>query len=111
MSEQIASELDDRTAQRLKLEALFQSRPLQEIEPDELKAITPHYQQRLSESRRRGMRIVNVPRYIMVNGRKKKQDGAYMLVTFTPLGRDAAEQIPRRWTETGAYQDEGFKLR
>lgn len=111
MSEQIASELDDRTAQRLKLEALFQSRPLQEIEPDELKAITPHYQQRLSESRRRGMRIVNVPRYILVNGRKKKQDGAYMLVTFTPLGRDARTFVPARAEETGPFQRDRFELK
>lgn len=73
--------------------------------------ITSHYQQRISESRRRGLRIRNVPRYIMVNGRKKKQDGAYMLVTFEPIGRDAGEDVPRRWTETGPYQDQDFRLK
>lgn len=89
MAEQVASEIADRAAQREQIEALFKSRPLEEIEPEELRKVTPHYQQRLSESRRRGMRIVNVPRYILVNGRKKKQDGAYMLLLFAPLGRDA----------------------
>lgn len=110
--ESLTTEIEDRAAQREQIEALFKSRPLEEIEPDELRNITPHYQQRISESRRLSkMRIVNVPRYILVNGRKKKQDGAYMLLMFEPIGRDAAEQIPRGWSETGAYQGEPFSLK
>jgi hypothetical protein len=107
----IATELDDRTAQREKIEALLLSQPMQTVEPDELRKITPHYQQRISESRRHGLRIENVPRFLaLADGTTKRLDGAYRWVPHKPLGRDAGTFVERRWSETGPYQEE-FRLK
>ncbi len=58
MSIEIEIEIEDRQAQAAKLEALFRSRPLQDIEAAELRLVTPHYQQRISCNLRKTMRIV-----------------------------------------------------
>ena len=107
----IAEEREARAAQCAKLADLFKSRPLAEIEPDELKAITPHYQQRISELRRKAkMRIVNVPRSLeMADGTKRKRDGAYMWTPHTPLGRDAGQPVPAPWNQDRPYAQE-FRL-
>ena len=112
MTYSVSTEIDDRAAQRAQIEALLTSRPLETVEPDELRKITPHYQQRISESRQRGLRIENVPRWLeLMDGTKKRRDGGYRFVPHEPLGRDAGEMTPRRWTDTGAYQDDGFRLK
>ena len=109
------STAEDIAAHRLhreQIEALLTSRPLETVEPDELRKITPHYQQRVSESRKHGLRIENVPRWLtLADGTKKRRDGAYRFVPYAKLGRDAAEFTPRRWTETGAHQDQEFRLK
>ncbi len=107
----IAEEREARAAQCAKLADLFRSRPLHEIEPDELKAITPHYQQRISELRRKQqMRIVNVPRSVTrSDGSKAKQDGAYRYENFEKLGRDAGQPVPAPWNQDRPYAQE-FRL-
>lgn len=111
MSDDIATALDTHRLHREQIEALLKSRPLETVEPEELRKITPHYQQRISESRRHGLRIENVPRWLeLTDGTKKRRDGAYRFVPFATLGRDANALVPRRWTETGAYQD-NFRLK
>ncbi len=109
----LPDELQDRRAQAAKLEALFRSRPLEDIEPDELLRITRHYHQRISLELRKGlkMRIVNVPRFIeQADGSKKRQDGAYRFEPYERLGRDAGEQILAPWNQDRPFADD-FKLR
>ncbi len=115
----IAEEREARAAQCAKLAELFKARPLAEIEPDELKLVTPHYQQRISELRRKQhMRIVNVPRSVDVmvrddGGRLKwkaqKRDGAYMFTPHEPLGRDAGQSVPAPWNQDRPWAPE-FRL-
>lgn len=73
---------------RAEIAALFKGRPLEDIQPGELAAITPHYQQRISECRRlESMRIVNVKQWIVLaDGSKKRLDGAYRYEPYEPLG-------------------------
>ncbi len=108
------STADDIAAHRLhreQIEALLTSRPLETVEPDELRKITPHYQQRLSESRKHGLRIENVPRWLeLTDGTKKRLDGGYKFIPYAKLGRDAAELVPREWNHDGPYQ-EPFRLK
>lgn len=82
----VAEDRDAKRAQRETIAALFNSRPLEEITPMELRKITPHYQQRISELRRQKdgpMRIVNVPQWVLrPDGSKAKQDGNYR---FEPI--------------------------
>ena len=107
----IAIELQAHRLHREQIEALLKSRPLETVEPDELKKITPHYQQRISESRRHGLRIENVPRWLeLADGTKKRLDGAYRYSPHPKLGRDAAERVPREWNHDGPYQ-EPFRLK
>ena len=102
----IAIELQAHRLHREQIEALLTSRPLETVEPDELRKISPHYQQRISESRRHGLRIENVPRWLeLSDGIKKRLDGGYQFVPFEPLGRDASKLVPRGWTNTGPYQE------
>ncbi len=107
----LPDELSARAAQCAKLADLFKSKPLAEIEPDELKAITPHYQQRISELRRKAqMRIVNVPRSMTrSDGTVAKQDGAYRYENFEKLGRDAGQPVPAPWNQDRPYAQE-FRL-
>ena len=112
MNESVATEKAAHRLHREQIEALLTSRPLDTVEPEELRKITPHYQQRISESRRHGLRIENVPRWlILADGTKKRRDGAYRFLPHPRLGRDAAESVPRRWTETGVHQDQEFRLK
>ena len=78
------------------LKALFESRPLTEIDAEELNALVgDNYQQRISELRGRGHNIRNVPRYRQTGTKKdgtpklKKITGGYMFHPFKQLGRDA----------------------
>jgi len=92
----VAQDREAKKAQRETIAALFNARPLAEITPLELRKITPHYQQRISELRRQKpepMRIVNVPQWMRrPDGSKAKQDGNYR---FEPipvnLGPSSAE--------------------
>lgn len=109
----VAQEVEDRRAQAAKLEALFRSRPLEDIEPDELLKITRHYQQRISIELRKGlkMRIVNVPRWIeLADGTRKRQDGCYRWEPNERLGRDSGTFVDRPWDATGPFVEE-FRLK
>ncbi len=108
----VAEELADRRAQAAKLEALFRSRPLEDIEPEELLKVTRHYQQRISIELRKWlkMRIVNVPRWIQqADGTRKRQDGCYRFEPFERLGRDAGVPTLAPWNQDRPFA-EGFKL-
>lgn len=111
----VAEERASRKAHRDAIAAILKASPLEDIEPDVLKAITPHYQQRISECRRDlKMVIQNQPRSRQdATGRKVKQDGAYMYrPTGEPLGADAS--VPdraREWpTVHGRPFEEPFRL-
>ncbi len=110
----IAQELEDRSAQCDKLEALFKSRPYEEISPAELSQITTHYQQRISNCRtKRGMTIQNVPRTRTdASGTVHKADGWYLYrPDGKPLGRSADEVIAAGWsTKHGRPFEEEFRL-
>lgn len=103
----VSQELDDRKAQRQKIAALFKSRPLEDITADELRTITPHYQQRISECRRlEQMKIVNVRVSItLADGSEKRLDGSYRYEPYERLGRDAGELVPRPWDATGPFTE------
>ncbi len=107
----VAEQVEDRTAQREKIAALFQAHPLMLIHAEQLRAITPHYQQRISELRwKHGMRIENIPISLtLANGRKKKLDGAYRYLTYEPLGRDAGTPTLAPWNQDRPFA-EPFKL-
>ncbi len=115
----LGNEIEDRAAQRAKIAALFQAHPLMMIHANDLKAITPHYQQRISELRRKhGMNIENVPqsvpdltkpRYRNGEPRRKKIDGAYRYLTYDRLGRDAGMPTLAPWNQDRPFA-EGFKL-
>ncbi len=86
----VAEDREAKKAQRQKIAALFLSRPLEEITPAELRRITPHYQQRISELRRQKpdpMLITNVPQSLeRADGSKQKLDGNYRLDLEKPQG-------------------------
>ena len=85
----VAEDREAKKAQREKIAALFTARPLEEITPLELRRITPHYQQRISELRRppSNLRIVNVPQWVLrPDGSKARQDGSYRLELQAPHG-------------------------
>lgn len=112
----VNQEKADRLFQRDQIAALFKARPLAEIEPVELKAITPHYQQRISECRRDlGMTVENVRRsYQDGVGRVKRLDGAYRYQPHgEALGDDPSVQMrPVEWpTEHGRPMQETFVLK
>lgn len=88
-------ELVDRQAQRDTLAALFRRRPLEPITPAELRAITPHYQQRISECRRQlGMTLKNVQQWRTDDdGVKHRIDGSYVFVA-APVPSEPPEQQP-----------------
>lgn len=111
----IQSEIETRKAHRDIIAALFKSRPLAEIEPAELRTITTHYQQRISECRRElGMVITNVARTgLDASGRAKKLDGAYRYQPHgDALGRDASQPTKViEWPTThGRPFQEDFRL-
>jgi hypothetical protein len=87
----LETELEDRAFHCQKIAELFRLHPLEDISADTLKEITPHYQQRISQIRRRfKMRIENRPQYLDSGpgGRQKRLDGSYRYLPYEPLGRD-----------------------
>lgn len=111
----VSHEKADRLFQRDQIAALFKQHPLEDIEPAILRAITPHYQQRISECRRDlGMTLQNRPRTCQdVAGRVKRLDGAYRYLPDGPLlGRDAGTLMAEGWpTAHGRPFREEFRLR
>ena len=101
----LSEELSDREMHRQQIADLLTAQPWQDVPAETLKAITPHYQQRISECRRKpySLRIVNVPCYLEdAKGRKKRLDGAYRFEPQEPHGRDATQPIQDRWPVDGA---------
>lgn len=111
----IAQECEDRTAQCEKIAALFKSRPYEEISPEELRVITPHYQQRISNCRSKmGMTIQNIPKSRQdAAGVVHKADGWYRwLPDGPPLGRAADTVIAAGWsTKHGRPFEQPFELK
>jgi len=112
----VAEEREARKAHRDAIAAILKASPLEDVEPDVLRAITPHYQQRISECRRQlGMTIQNRPRSRQdATGRKVKQDGAYRwLPAGEPLGADASvTDRAREWpTVHGRPFEQPFALK
>jgi len=113
------TEIEDRAAQRDKIAALFRLHPLEDISAETLREITPHYQQRISELRRKrgaepGMRLENRPQWVedAPTGRKKRLDGSYRYLPFEPLGRPADSVIAAGWsTKHGRPFEEPFLLK
>ena len=90
-----AGAADEKAAHRAhcdQLAQLFQSRPFQVIGFETLVALVgANYMQRISECRRTmSLNLECVPRYAMIDGRKKRITGDYR---YRPdaLGRDAAD--------------------
>jgi hypothetical protein len=111
MEPTIAQEKAARAEHRATIEAWFRAHPLAAIEAAELRAITPHYQQRISEIRQGSkLRIVNVPRSRIVDGQVRKSDGAYRWEPYEPLGRDASVPAPSGWPAAGAPYSETWRL-
>jgi hypothetical protein len=84
----VAEEKAQRQAHRDQIAAMFKRRPLEELTSDELRMVTPNFQQRISECRRElGMRIVNVRQWLVLeDGSKKRLEGHYRYETYVPLG-------------------------
>ncbi len=93
MNDEIKTAAEDHAAQRAKLEALFRSRPRQEIEADELEALVgPNYRSRISELHtKHGMNFKNCRRTREENGKIHRLSGAYLYLDYEPLGRDASK--------------------
>lgn len=110
----IDTEIADRAMHREKIAALFKAHPVEDIESEPLRAITPHYQQRISELRHGKDRMViqNRPRSVQDDsGRAKRLDGAYRWLPHgEPIGRDATEPLADRWPIVGAPYEETFRL-
>ena len=72
----------DHALHRAQIAELFRSRPLEPIWPAELRKITPHYQQRISECRKAkhgGMLIRNIQQWrVDEQGEKHRIDGPYV---------------------------------
>lgn len=113
----ITTELQDRELHREKIAALFRLHPLEDISADTLKSITPHYQQRISECRRKlEMTIRNVPVTVRIEpgGRLKRLDGSYRFEPFERLGRDAnaGQVVAAGWsTKHGRPFEQPFELK
>lgn len=109
-----AQVFSDHAMHRATIEAWLLAHPLLEIEAADLKLITPHYQQRISEIRQSGHltgRIVNVKRTRLVDGKVKAADGAYRWEPHESLGRDASQPASDHWTAPGApFGPEPFHL-
>lgn len=96
-------ELRDRALHRATIQALLCAVPWREIEAAELRKITPHYQQRITEIRKQsGLRIVNVPRSEVIDGKAHKRDGAYRWEPDPITARDPSVPSPEQWAIPGA---------
>lgn len=109
MEPSVSQEKADRLFQRDQIAALFKARPLAEIEAAELKRVTTHYQQRISECRRDlGMTIENVRRSRQeASGRVKRLDGAYR---YQPHGKALGDDsgVPMRPVEWPTVHERPF---
>ncbi len=117
----VAEEVEDRAIHRERIAALFREHPLEEFGPDELRRVTTHYQQRISECRKPeyfGMNIVNLPKWIEDTSRPKTKkgkprmkrvDGWYRYEPFERLGRDAGVPTLAPWNQDRPFA-ETFKL-
>ena len=91
----IADEKAAHVAHRDAMVAIFRAEPHQTISYERLLAITPNFMQRVSEARQvlkaEGV-LENVPRYAMIDGRRKRITGDYR---FRPaaLGREADTHV------------------
>lgn len=96
-----------RRSKTLQVLDLFRSKPGQWINVHELAKVGGFaaWRSRVADSRKLAEKDGEL---IEWNG--KEADSAYRLRP-APLGRDAGEFVERRWNETGAFQDDGFKLR
>ena len=94
MAETVADQKSDHRAQRDLLAAYFRAHPYEVVTWETLERLieSPNFMQRISECRTQlGMReLENVPRYAMIDGRRKRITGDYR---YRPeaLGRDAAD--------------------
>ncbi len=96
----LVTELEDRKAKRDEIAAYFKAREWQEITAEELRAITPHYQQRISQCRSQlEMTIVNVRKsYEDALGAMHRLDGSYVFRPTGPAqGRDAGTFVAPSW--------------
>ncbi len=104
----IQDEKDVQAAHVELLRELFTRRPLQEIEADELEQLVGrNFQQRISELRASGLTLQNIPRYGVVDGRRKRLTGAYRYLPYVPLGRDASTE--RSGQRTLGFIGESFR--
>ncbi len=97
----VAQELEDRKADRDRIAAYFKARPLAEVEPAELEALTTNYHQRISECRLQlGMTLKNVRRSRTDDdGTIHRLPGAYRYQPHgEALGRDAGSIVAAGWS-------------
>lgn len=89
----IAEEKAQRQAHRDQIAAIFKRRPLEDITSDELRTITPNFQQRVSQCRRElGMNIENLRQWmVLADGSKKRLEGNYRYQPYQSLGPSSAE--------------------
>ncbi len=89
----VQEEKAQRQAHRDQISAIFKARPLEEITSDELRKVTPNFQQRVSQCRRElGMNIQNLRRWVTLeDGSKKRLEGDYRFQPYESLGPSSAE--------------------
>lgn len=107
----LPQEIRDRDADMREIAEHFKSHALLIVTPDELRAVTPNYHQRISECRRKlKMDIRNVPVYIALdNGKMKRLAGNYKFHP-TPGSREGTQPSAELWPVTDAPYQETFKL-
>lgn len=113
----ISQQILDHQGQREKLAAFFREHDLEDLWPEDfILLVGPNYRSRISDCvTKLHMRIVNVPRFrewTDKSGKVRRQRliGGYRYESHERLGRDAGELVTARWNETGAYQDDSFRL-
>ncbi len=111
----VVTEIEDRKAKRDEIAAYFKAREWQEVSAEELRAITPHYQQRISNCRMDlDMTIVNVRKsYEDALGETHRLDGSYVYRPTGPAqGRDAGSFVAPSWPSAHPVPfEQPFELR
>ena len=102
------AEMERRQSGTQKLLELFHARPCQWISWCDLGELGGNlaWRTRVSDCRKIVTRAGG-----QIEWNKNIRDSRYRYLPHTPLGRDASEQVPRRWNETGAFQGEPFSLK